>query len=94
MRISKEQLQNSVNYLNLLTNNPVNTWEEDNGKMTSNIGNYYVHSAYGGVALYQITNDGGGVRDVLNTGFIGKSDLYNRISAYKKGIANYHKKLS
>jgi hypothetical protein len=51
-----------------------------------NIGTYYLMGAYGGHKLVQITNYGGGVRDVLGTGYVSKRELYRAVSAYLDGI--------
>ncbi len=51
-----------------------------------NVGTYYLMGAYGGHKLVQITNYGGGVRDVLGTGYASKRELYRAISAYLDGI--------
>ena len=51
-----------------------------------NVGTYYLMGAYGGHKLVQITNYGGGVRDVLGTGYVSKRELYRAISAYLDGI--------
>ena len=51
-----------------------------------NIGTYYLMGAYGGHKLVQITNYGGGVRDVLGTGYASKRELYRAVSAYLDGI--------
>jgi len=51
-----------------------------------NVGTYHLMGAYGGQKLVQITNYGGGVRDVLGTGYVSKRELYRAISAYLDGI--------
>jgi hypothetical protein len=51
-----------------------------------NVGTYHLMGAYGGHKLVQITNHGGGVRDVLGTGYASKRELYRAISAYLDGI--------
>ena len=51
-----------------------------------NVGTYYLMGAYGGHKLVQITNYGGGVRDVLGTGYASKRELHRAISAYLDGI--------
>ena len=51
-----------------------------------NVGTYYLMGAYGGHKLVQITNYGGGVRDVLGTGYVSKRELYRAVSAYLDGI--------
>jgi len=86
-RITEKMLQIKVDYLNELTGNPIESWtKRANGGYTANIGNYYVDGAYGGVALDQITNEGGGVTDVFSNGHMPKRELFYRISAYIDGI--------
>ena len=52
----------------------------------ANIGTYYLEGAYGGHKLVQIVNHGGGVRDVLGTGYVSKRELYRAIGAYLDGM--------
>jgi hypothetical protein len=51
-----------------------------------NVGTYHLMGAYGGHKLVQITSHGGGVRDVLGTGYVSKRELYRAVSAYLDGI--------
>lgn len=51
-----------------------------------NVGTYYLMGAYGGLKLVQITNYGGGVRDVLRIGYSSKRELYYAMHAYLDGI--------
>jgi hypothetical protein len=53
----------------------------------ANIGTYYIMGAYGGNKLVQITNHGGGVRDVLGEGYLSKRELYRAMHAYLGGMA-------
>ena len=50
------------------------------------VGRYYVEGAYGGWKLVQITNAGGGTRDVLSVGYTTKRELYHLTHAYRMGI--------
>lgn len=54
--------------------------------LVSNVGTYYLMGAYGGHKLVQITNHGGGVRDVLRVGYSSKRELYYAIHAYLDGM--------
>ena len=54
--------------------------------LVSNVGTYYLMGAYGGHKLVQITNHGGGVRDVLRVGYSSKRELYYAIYAYLDGM--------
>lgn len=51
-----------------------------------NVGTYYLMGAYGGHKLVQITNYGGGVRDVLRIGYSSKRELYYAMHAYLDGM--------
>ena len=54
--------------------------------LVSNVGTYYLMGAYGGHKLVQITNYGGGVRDVLRVGYSSKRELHYAIHAYLDGM--------
>ncbi len=87
MRISIKQLEARVTWLNEITDMPVTSYTRGNdGKLTANIGNYHISGAYGGYALHRMSNKGGGVSDVLQTGHIPKKELFNLICAYMAGI--------
>ena len=82
MRITQKMLDGMINRLNTATgNNPV-PWS--NGK--PNIGNFHTDSAYGGVALYQMISEGGGVNDISRFGHVSKRELYNYIRAFLDGL--------
>ena len=86
MRVSIADLERKINLLNEVTNNPEKPYITKNGKCKAQIGNYHLAGAYGGYELQQIMNDGGGVRDVLYSGYTTKKDLYYLICAYIQGI--------
>lgn len=81
-RITDKHLEFLVKRLNLLTNNPVEQYS-NNG---ANKGNFHLSHAYGGVALMQMVNDGGGCSMPLMQGHTTKRDCYDQIYAFIKGI--------
>ena len=86
MTITTKDLEGLVNRLNIETNNITKPYtKDDQGKFTANIGNYHLDMAYGGYALYQMTNKNGGVNDIFG-GHMPKRELYNRIRALLTGI--------
>lgn len=86
-RITKADLSALVTYLNTITNNPDTPYTKgEDGTYRANPGNYHLSGAYGGHALHQMANDGGGVRDVLHSGHIPARDLYSRLDAYVRGM--------
>ena len=85
-RITRKDLDGAVNRLNRITDNQAEPYTGEHGKWFANIGNFHISGAYGGVALHQMVNDAGGVRDIFGQGHIPMRDLYNLIHAYLKGI--------
>ena len=86
MRITQKQLESKIAYLNVMTGNPEKPWKEPvDGRMTANVGNFHLYSAYGYYNLHQITNEGGGVKDVFNYGST-KRELGMLIDAFMRGI--------
>ena len=87
-RITLCDLENKIKYLNQITKNEVVDFNSnlDGLIMKWNVGTYTLDRAYGGHKLIQITNSGGGCRDVLRTGFTTKRNLYNNIDSYIRGI--------
>ena len=79
--ITVKTLQACCDSLNRITNSPMTTYTEKDGKYTVNIGNYSLGGAYGGYALQR---NGGGI-DVFG-GHFPKRELYIRIQAYKQGL--------
>jgi hypothetical protein len=85
-RITRKDLEGAVNLLNRITNNPAEPYCFEHGKWVANIGNFHISGAYGGVALHQTMNNGGGIRDVFSCGHVPMRELYHLIHAYRKGI--------
>jgi hypothetical protein len=83
-RITRKELDYFVNELNLLTNNPLKPYEQIDGKLIGQIGNYHLYGAYGSTALHQTMNNGGGIKEIF--GLSTKRELYNKIRALIQGI--------
>lgn len=84
-RTTQKELEGLVSRLNRLTGNAQEPWTQINGKLTANIGNYYLEMAYGGVKLVQVVSDGGGIRNITS-GFETKRNCYMQIASYIHGI--------
>lgn len=85
-RINTKDLENKVNYLNELTGNALTPYTRTEEGMTSNIGNYHLYWAYGGVTLHQMNNEGGGVTEPLSCGLGTKKELYYAMDSFIAGI--------
>lgn len=83
-RITRKELDYFVNELNVITNNPLKPYEQVNGKLIGQIGNYHLYGAYGATALHQTMNNGGGVHEIF--GLSTKRELYNKIRAMIQGV--------
>lgn len=91
-RITEKQLNNAVLVLNQLTKSPIATYVKDKkGKYKSQIGNFHLSYAYGGVSLHRICNDGGGIDDVFRCGHVPKRELWNRIQSMIVGLTTEKK---
>lgn len=88
MTTTLKDLKNLVDRLNGLTENPKETWTSVSElgffKCVANIGNYYLYQAYGKVGLHQITNEGGGIREIFS--LTTKPDLDKLLRAFLKGF--------
>lgn len=88
-RITDKHLEVLAERINEVTKNPVTPWTQyKNGRIRSNVGNYHISRQCGGVALYQMTNENGGVDDVFGSAYMTKRDLYNRLRAFLEGSRN------
>jgi hypothetical protein len=86
-RIRQSDLEYLAGLINQATNSPMETLTRDeSGKLTANVGNYYISGAYGGVSLHRNVNLRGACTDVFNCGHVPKRDLYNRMRAYLAGL--------
>ena len=86
-RITKQQLQRTVDRINKIAGQPEDPWTRgEDGKLRANIGNYHLDWAYGGVKLYQMETEGGGCSDILYTGYVSKRELYGQLHAFISGL--------
>lgn len=85
MRITEKDLQAMCDRINRMLDKPLDPYARTEGNSGANIGCYHLSHAYGGVALHQMVNDGGGVRDIFG-GHMPKRELYERMHAFIKGI--------
>jgi hypothetical protein len=85
-RITLKLLETKVDYLNRLTDSPLEPYTRDGDRFRSNPDHYQIGQAYGGVELQRIFNEGGAVSTPLNTGHVPKRELAVLIDAYTKGI--------
>jgi len=85
-RITRKELDGSINYLNRITSNAAEPYRKEGDKWIANIGNFHISGAYGGFALHQMGNEDGGIRDIFQQGHMPMRELYNLVYAYAKGI--------
>lgn len=90
-RVTEKQLENTIKYLNKLTDSPESSYTRVDGKLVANIGNYHLSAAYGGYTLHRMQNEGGGVTTPLHCGYVSKRELYSLIHAYINGILSKQK---
>ncbi len=85
MSITINDLEQSVKHLNEITDNP--QFRINNGKdgLIYGVGSYFIEGAYGGYQLFQVSNECGGVRECLGTGYTSKKELYYAIKYFKQG---------
>ena len=86
-RVTEKQLEYKVKLINQAVNAPLEPYtKNEQGQFKSNIGNYHLSHAYGGVQLHKMCNDGGGVSTPLNTGYITKRELYTALNSFLTGL--------
>jgi hypothetical protein len=87
-RITQRDLEATVARLNRLTDSPMDYAKPfvQGVPFCSNVGNYHIDSAYGGVQLVRVVNTGGGISNVLGFGHVTKRELYERMHAFIAGI--------
>ena len=90
MRITEKDLQATCDRINRIMDTPLEPYARGEGNLVANIGCYHLDHAYGGVALHQMDNEGGGVRDIFG-GDLTKRDLYERMHAFIKGLEEVKK---
>jgi hypothetical protein len=86
-RITAKQLEGLCRVLNTRVNGEaLECWTRTAEGLRANVGVFYIDGAYGGVALYRMATEGGGVSDVFSGGHTTRRDLYNRMRAFLDGI--------
>jgi len=90
-RITNKDLEAVVRRINLITKSPLDSWERTklpDGRLISksNVGNYHLSYAYGGVSLHRMSNESGGVSTPINSGHVPKRELYNLLQAFLSGL--------
>ena len=89
MRITQKDLESVVARINRICGTPTAPYSKDvAGNISPNANCYHLSYAYGGVQLVRMSSTPGctGVSNVIGTGHIPKSDLYNRMQAYIAGL--------
>ena len=84
-RITKTQLEAVVSRINTVAGTPQKPYEKVGDKWEPQAKCYHLSGAYGGYALHQMVNDGGGVRDIFG-GHLPKRELYERMHAFIRGL--------
>lgn len=86
-RITDKHLEAVCKRINTVLGMPLEPYSKgDDGRYVANVGNFHISHAYGGVELYRMYNDGGGVSTPIGGGHVTKRELYNRMHAYLAGI--------
>lgn len=86
-RISIKDCEGLVKLINQMNGQPIAPYTKlDAGGYKVNIGNYHIDSAYGGHALHQMMNDGGGVHDISACGYMTKAEFYQWLRAFIRGL--------
>lgn len=82
-RITDKHLNGLIRRINTILGNAQEKYTEDEetGRLKANIGTWYLTGAYGGVSVYCIVNEGGGVTTPLGGGYVTKRELYNKLSS-------------
>lgn len=84
MRITIEQIKAVIDWLNQELNRPLKPYENIDGKLTAQIGNFHLYQAYGAFGLNEMRNENGGIRTVIHLGT--KKELFNSIHRLLDGI--------
>ena len=86
-RITQKDLEYLADRVNQITESPAEySTRDDKGTRTTNIGNYHLNYAYGGVKLVRTCTAGGGINDISSGGYGTKRELYNWIHAFMSGL--------
>lgn len=85
-RVSIKTLEAIVARINRMTGSPMEPYTRGPRGLVANVGNYHLSGAYGGYALHRMSNDGGGVSDVLRSGHVPKRELRDLMFAFIEGL--------
>ena len=86
-RITIRHLEAKIEHLNNLTNSPTTySTKLNDGKYQTNVGNYHLYQAYGGVELHRTVNSSGGVTCPAWSGCVPKREAADLISVFICGI--------
>lgn len=88
-RITQKDLEYLVKRINEITGSPIDYCTKVPSGMpipNTNIGNYHLDYAYGGVKLVRTVNKHGGITIISTGGYGTKRELYNWISAFLLGL--------
>ena len=84
-RATKRDLDRQVELINQAIGQKPEGWtRQEDGTQISNVGTFVLNYAYGGVALSQLVNDGGGERTILPRGT--KAELLAGMRAFLAGL--------
>ncbi len=88
MGVTLRDLEYLVDEINRVTGSPMTAYTRSaiDGRLRSNIGNYYLDAAYGGYTLYRVDNAAGSVTTPLGIGHLPKREIYNLLVAFLAGI--------
>lgn len=85
MRISLKQLQEKIAHLNDITEHVSAPWRRnEEGRLIANVGTYVLQQSYGAYGLGQLTNEGGGTKDIISRRT--KAELWDAIDILEKGM--------
>ena len=86
-KVTLKNLEAQVKHLNHLTGSPATySTKLDDGKHRTNIGNFHLYQAYGGVELHRVVNDGGGATCPAWEGCLPKREASALLTAFIHGI--------
>ena len=85
-RITVKNLEAVVDRINTIAGTPPKPWVRgEDGTVKGQIGNYHLDGAYGGYALHQMVNEGGGITATIS-GYRSKRELYDMLHTFIRGM--------
>ena len=88
-RIKQKDLEMLVDRINEATDSPMASYRRTNDgtPFPSNIDNYHLDYAYGGVKLSRMVSTGGAIRNISTGGYGTKRELYEWMTAFLAGLS-------